>query len=132
MIITPLMLQWAQFLVLVVGAVILIIWNVTKGGSKVSSDTIEAYSKQVELYEKRLAENANAMQTMSHQIGELTASNATKDKQIEEMHLILQNRNPELEKTLKELTGFMKSVDERLTDQGGKLTWIADHQKDES
>lgn len=126
------MLQWAQFLVLVVGAVILIIWNVTKGGSKVSSDTIEAYSKQVELYEKRLAENANAMQTMSHQIGELTASNATKDKQIEEMHLILQNRNPELEKTLKELTGFMKSVDERLTDQGGKLTWIADHQKDES
>lgn len=134
--ITPVILSWIQFILLFFVAAGIAWAQIRNGSSKVSADTIEAYSKQVELYEKRLGENATTMQDMSSQIGELRGMIASKDLQIEDMRKILENRNPELETILKELSGFMHSVDKRLSemdahlkDQDDTLVLVREHQK---
>lgn len=98
-------------------------WRI--GTSKISGDTIEAYKSQVELYEKRLGDQTTTINTMSQQIGELRGMITAKDKQIDDMRKILENRNPELENVLKQLTLFMKSVDDRLTEHTEQLAAIS-------
>lgn len=87
-----------------------------QGTSRISSETIEAYKSQVEIYEKRLGAQTEATNSQAAQIGELKGMIIAKDKQIDEMRKIIENRNPELEQVLKQLTTFMRSVDERLTE----------------
>lgn len=118
-------LNYLQFGIIALVGIAVAYAQFRSGTSKVSSDTIEAYSKQVELYEKRLADNSVTMQTMSKQLGELSAANTQKDAQISEMRRILENRNPELETILKQLTHFMESVDTRLVAQSEQLATIA-------
>lgn len=116
-------------IVLAVIGVLLGVYQWRSGSSKISSDTIEAYKSQVELYEKRLSDQVTTINTMSSQLGELRGMIVAKDKQIDEMRKILENRNPELESILKELTHFMQSVDTRLTEHTEKLSEVREHQK---
>jgi chromosome segregation ATPase len=97
------------------------------GQSKISTETIDAYKSQVEIYEKRLTANTDTINAMTGKIGELTGSIAAKDKQIEDMHATILNRNPELEIVLKQLTHFMESVDKRLQAVDAQLLAQAEH-----
>lgn len=115
-------------IILVVVSVLLGLNQLRVGTSKISGETIEAYKSQVELYEKRLGDQTTQINTLSQQIGELRGMIVSKDKQIEDMRKILENRNPELESILKQLTLFMKSVDERLTEHTQKLSEVRAHQ----
>lgn len=103
-------------------------FQLRNGTSKISADTIEAYKNQVELYEKRLGEQTSSINTMATQIGELRGTIVAKDKQIDDMRKILENRNPELETVLSQLTKFMESVDKRLTEHGSQLAQVIQYQ----
>lgn len=115
-------------LALAVIGIMLGVYQWRSGTSKISSDTIDAYKSQVELYEKRLGDQTITINTMSSQLGELRGMIVAKDKQIDEMRKILENRNPELENILKQLTLFMKSVDERLNEHTEKLAEVREYQ----
>lgn len=114
-------INYVEFAALVVAAVFITYKQISTNSSKVSSDTIEAYKAQVELYEKRLISSTTEMQSLSSQNGELRGAGAAKDAQIADMQKTIENRNPKLEGVLEKLMGFMESVDTRLKKLDGHL-----------
>lgn len=121
MILSSITLNYIQLGALAIASIFIIWKQFSTGSSKISSDTIEAYKGQVEIYEKRLASNALEMNSMSGKIGELKGALDARDVQIAEMRLTIENRNPKLEGVLEKLMGFMESVDNRLKKLDGHL-----------
>lgn len=112
-----------------IGALGLVIFGVAQWGNGRNSanvETVQTYKELLEAREKKYQEKQDEMQaqinTQASQIGEFKGLLAGKDQQISDYRKILENRSPELENALKEMTKFMKQVDGRLTD-------IAEHIK---
>lgn len=118
----------AEFLLFIVdgitlvGVVAFVLAQWRLGRSSLSSQTIQAYKEQLEITEKRYTSLQDTVNLQAGRIGELKGALDTRDAQIKDYKQILENRNPNLEDTLKEILLFMKGVD-------GRLTEIAAHQK---
>ena len=119
---TPEYLQFVVDAILAVGVIAYAVAQWRNGSSKISSQTVQAYKDQLDIMERRAVEQQKSLTEMSGTIGELKGLIAGKDTQIADYRKILENRNPNLEKTLSEILLFMQGVDKRLTD-------IAAHQK---
>lgn len=119
---SPENIQYAIDAVVSLGVIVYGVSQWRNGTSKISYQTVQAYKDQLDIMERRYTEQQKTLNEQAGKIGELTGLIAGKDTQIADYRRILENRNPNLEKTLEEILGFMKGVDNR-------LSAIAAHQK---
>lgn len=115
-------IQYAIDAIVGIGIIVYGISQWRNGTSKISYQTIQAYKDQLDITEKRYQSQQETLNAQAGQIGELKGLIAGKEAQLADYRKILENRNPNLEKTLEEILTFMRGVDKRLGD-------IAAHQK---
>lgn len=111
--------EYAQFgvdAITLFGVVAFVISQWRLGSSNVSTQTIQAYKEQLEIVNVRYEEQAKTLNEQAGKIGELKGALEARDVQIADYKQILENRNPNLEKTLSEILLFMRGVDSRLSE----------------
>lgn len=118
----PEYLQFIVDAVLAIGVVTYAIAQWRNGTSRISYQTVQAYKDQLDIMERRAVEQQKTLNEQAGTIGELKGLLLGKDTQLADYRKILENRNPDLEKTLGQILHFMKGVDDRLSE-------IAAHQK---
>ncbi len=108
------------------GVVIFGIAQWRNGKNSASVETVQTYKDLLEAREKKYQEKQDEMQNqineLAAKVGEYKGLLAGKDSQLDDYKRIFENRDPALQEILKDMSKFMKQVDERLSE-------IADHMK---
>lgn len=81
----------------------------------IDSETIASLSRQIEVFKGELVTYKQQMHDMTLKVGEQMGIIASQKETIEKYEKILQNRNPELTNILKEISEFMRKIDEKST-----------------
>lgn len=87
----------------------LFMWR-SSGAMQVSKDIINTYKTRVDQLEENEKISRERVHEHTKEIAKLQGVLEEKDKYINQMREILQNRNPELTEVLKEIRKFMESI----------------------
>lgn len=104
-------------------AFLLLVDKFFNGAGKIRKEVIETYKERNEQLEGQLKGLQEQITQHSKEIAKLSGILEEKDKVILSLNQTIQNRNPELEKTLRSINDFL----ERIYKQGA----ILDHKTDE-
>jgi septal ring factor EnvC (AmiA/AmiB activator) len=80
-----------------------------------ANGTIDLLKARADAFEAELKEAKKLHQSNHDEIIRLQEANKHKDKQIDEYLKIISNRNPELEKTLKDVRDFLQVLNTKLS-----------------
>lgn len=97
------MMEWLSTIGLVILALAYIITQWRTGGNKATIDTITAYKEQSVLQDKKIAE-------LGSQVSVMEAKLIEKDKQLDLLTKIAENRNPEFAKFMADMTLLMTDM----------------------
>lgn len=96
------------------GAMLLTRWK--SGANGVATDIITTYKARVEQLESNEKMGIQRMHEHTQEIGKLQGILSEKDKEVERLRAILENRNPELVTTLKAIQGFMGKIEAHMAE----------------
>ena len=85
------------------------------GGKGVAKEVIDNYRTRQDQLEAQLGRTNRELQDLKLEIARMNGQVIEKDKKIEELTTIFQNRNPELVEILKEIRNFMHRIEKQTT-----------------
>lgn len=97
-----------------VGIIFIAIYQYRTSRSKIASEVISAYEKQVSQYKDQVADFSAKIDLLTKDIAEKNREIGVLQGRILNYEQVLQNRSPELQEILSNIKEFMRKIDERL------------------
>lgn len=104
-------LPWIEFAGFAVMTTVILFLRGKSGASQVSNDIITTYKLRVEQLEANEKVSRDRSHEHTKEIGQLQGALVEKERELERLRTILENRDPELVTTLKSIQGFMEKID---------------------